>query len=77
MGSGRFAAAFQCAALLPFLAVIDPGYAGHGTHIKLFLFMINTENTAPAMIAKQTVYARKNQTFLLTFSSLFLRNLIF
>ena len=31
MGSGRFAAAFQCAALLPFLAVIDPGYAGHGT----------------------------------------------
>lgn len=35
------------------------------------------ENTAPAMIAKQTVYARKNQTFLLTFSSLFLRNLIF
>ena len=39
--------------------------------------MINTENTAPAMIAKQTVYARKNQTFLLTFSSLFLRNLVF
>ena len=39
--------------------------------------MINTENTAPAMIAKHRVYARKNQTFLLTFPSLFLRNLIF
>ena len=33
--------------------------------------MINTENTAPAMIAKQTVYARKNQTFLLTGYTIF------
>lgn len=31
MGSRRFAAAFQCAALLPFLAVIDHRYAYYRT----------------------------------------------
>ena len=58
MDSGRFAAAFQCAALLPFLAVIDPGYALSLIHIYIIEQLKKTKTPVILVINKVDTVSR-------------------